>query len=148
MKLVDRYPIIVTERMEACRDFYVRHLGFAVMFEASWFTLLSADGESATIAFMTPDHPSAPPGPEPYTGRGICVEFQVEDARRAFEEVTATGLEAGYPLTDEPFGQRRFGFCDPAGVWVDVVEQIEPAEGFWDRYPPAGPGSTMGAPGQ
>ena len=110
--------------------------------------MLSADGESATIAFMAPDHPSAPPGPEPYSGTGMCVEFQVEDARRAFEQVTATGLVAGYPLTDEPFGQRRFGFQDPAGVWVDVVEQIEPADGYWDRYPPAEDGSTMSAPGQ
>ena len=31
-----------------------------------------------------------------------------------------------YPLRDEPFGQRRFGLFDPAGVWIDVVEQIEP----------------------
>jgi len=26
---------------------------------------------------------------------------------------------------------------DPAGVWIDVVQQIEPAAGFWERYPPA-----------
>lgn len=32
------------------------------------------------------------------------------------------------------FGQRRFGLFDPAGVWIDVVEQIEPAAGWWDKY--------------
>jgi hypothetical protein len=37
-------------------------------------------------------------------------------------------------LRDEPFGQRRFGLFDPAGVWIDVVEQIEPAAGWWDQY--------------
>ena len=26
---------------------------------------------------------------------------------------------------------------DPAGVWIDVVEQIESAPGWWDRYLPA-----------
>ena len=26
------------------------------------------------------------------------------------------------------------GFADPSGLWVDVVEQIEPAAGYWDRY--------------
>jgi len=31
-------------------------------------------------------------------------------------------------------GQRRFGFTDPAGVWVDIVEQIEPAAGWWEPY--------------
>jgi hypothetical protein len=23
---------------------------------------------------------------------------------------------------------------DPAGVWIDVIEQIEPQAGYWDRY--------------
>lgn len=134
MHFVDRYPIIITEQMKACRDFYVAHLGFRPSFEATWFSLLSASDGSASIAFMTPDHPSAPPGPEAFSGKGMCIEFQVEDARRAFEAFTANGLEVTYPLTDEPFGQRRFGFHDPAGVWVDIIEQIEPAEGFWDQY--------------
>jgi catechol 2,3-dioxygenase-like lactoylglutathione lyase family enzyme len=129
-------PIIVTDLLAACRDFYVRRLGFTVGFESSWIIYLTADDGSASVAFMAPDHPSAPPGPEPYAGRGICFELQVEDATAALETLTANGLEVGYPLTDEPFGQRRLGFHDPAGVWIDVVEQIDPAPGFWDRYPP------------
>jgi hypothetical protein len=28
----------------------------------------------------------------------------------------------------------RFGLLGPAGVWIDLVEQIEPAAGWWDRY--------------
>jgi catechol 2,3-dioxygenase-like lactoylglutathione lyase family enzyme len=135
MRFVDRYPIVITERMTACRDFYVRYLGFVVGFESSWITYLTSDDQSASIAFMTPDHPSAPPGPQTFSGNGICFELQVEDAARALETLAGSGLEITYPLTDEPFGQRRFGFHDPAGVWVDVVEQIEPAPGFWDRYP-------------
>jgi uncharacterized glyoxalase superfamily protein PhnB len=115
----------------------VRRLGFTVGFEAGWIVYLTADGGSASIAFMTPDHPSAPPGPDPYPGRGICFELQVEDAAAALAAFTADGLEVEYPLTDEPFGQRRFGFHDPAGVWIDVVEQTDPAPGFWERHPPA-----------
>ena len=135
MRFVDRYPIVVTNQLAACRDFYTRYLGFMVGFESSWIVYLTSDDGSASIAFMTPDHPSAPPGPEAYSGQGMCFELQVEDAATAFQELAANGLEAGYPLTDEPFGQRRFGFHDPAGVWIDVVEQIDPAPGFWDRYP-------------
>lgn len=134
MRYSDRYPIIVTRHVEACREFYVRHLGFKVGFAASWFTWLTTPDGSATIAFMTPDHPSSPPGADEFSGRGVCFELQVEDAAAAYAEVTRTGLVVDYPLTDEPFGQRRFGFSDPAGVWVDVVEQIAPAAGFWDRY--------------
>lgn len=134
MQFADRYPIIVTSRKDAARDFWVRHLGFAVGFDSQWFCWLSASDGSASIAFMTPDHPSAPPGPDEFSGKGLCFELQVEDVDHAFEAMTATGLSASYPLTDEPFGQRRFGFFDPSGLWVDVVQQIESEAGFWDRY--------------
>ena len=60
MRFVDRYPIVVTDQLAACRDFYVRRLGLTVGFEAGWIVYLAADGGSASIAFMTPDHPPAP----------------------------------------------------------------------------------------
>jgi len=122
----------VTPRLRECSDFWCRYLGFSVAFEASWFVLLQADG--ATLAFMSPDHPSAPPGPEVFAGSGMCFELQVEDARAAFEEFARAGGPVELTLTDEPFGQRRFGFTDPSGLWVDVIEQIESQEGFWERY--------------
>ena len=134
MRFVDRYPIIVTPHKDACRDFWVRHLGLQVGFDSTWFTWLASEDGSASIAFMTPDHPSAPPGPEPFAGIGLCFELQVDDAAAAHERFEATGAAVGHPLTAEPFGQRRFGFRDPAGLWVDVVQQIEPAAGWWDRY--------------
>jgi uncharacterized glyoxalase superfamily protein PhnB len=64
----------------------------------------------------------------------MCLELQVEDAKAAYEEALARGLPVTYPLTDEAFGQLRFGFHDPSGLWVDVVEQIEPAAGYWEKY--------------
>ena len=132
MRFLDRYPIIVTPKLADCRDFWRTYLGFGVVFEATWFVLLQAQGESATLAFMSPDHPSAPPGTETYSGAGMCFELQVEDAAAAFAEYRQSGGPVSLALTDEPFGQRRFGFTDPAGLWVDVVEQIESAPGFWD----------------
>jgi catechol 2,3-dioxygenase-like lactoylglutathione lyase family enzyme len=121
MRYDDRYPIIVTADHKACRDFWTRHLGFAVVFENDWFTYLAADG--ATVAFMSPDHPSSPPGPEPYEA-GISFELEVEDAKAALAEFEATGGTPDYPLTDEPFGQRRFSVRDPGGLWINIVQQV------------------------
>ena len=135
MQLQDCYPIVVTPHLRACRAFYVRWFGLQVGFESSWFVWLHApEGGRASLAFMSPDHPSAPPGPEPFGGKGMCLEFQVADARAAYERFRADGAPVSLELRDEPFGQRRFGLFDPAGVWIDVVEQIEPAPGWWDRY--------------
>jgi catechol 2,3-dioxygenase-like lactoylglutathione lyase family enzyme len=135
MRLQSFYPIVVTEHLTACRDFYRRWFGLEVVFEASWFVLLTA-GEAgpASLAFMHPGHPSAPPGPERFNGQGMCLEFQVEDARSEHERFAREGAPITLALRDEPFGQRRFGLFDPAGVWIDVVEQIEPAAGWWDQY--------------
>jgi hypothetical protein len=105
-----------------------------VAFEASWFVLLSAGAGKASLAFMHPAHPSAPPGPEPFNGKGMCLEFQVPDARMEHERFVRGNAPIALSLRDEPFGQRRFGLFDPAGVWIDVVEQIEPAPGWWDKY--------------
>ena len=67
----DLYSIIVTEKRAECRDFYVRWFGFQVVFEASWFVYLAATGDRTFgLAFMAPDHPSQPPGPETFSGQG------------------------------------------------------------------------------
>lgn len=134
MRFSDRYPIIVTKNKNACRDFWCRHLGMQVGFDSDWFVWLTSEDGSSSIAFMTPDHPSAPPGPEAYSGSGICFELQVDDVDLEYARFLQTGGRVDYPLTNEPFGQRRFGFRDPAGLWVDVVQQIEPTAGYWDRY--------------
>jgi catechol 2,3-dioxygenase-like lactoylglutathione lyase family enzyme len=138
MQLQDFYPIIVTEHLRACRDFYRRWFELEVVFEATWFVLLGGRGFGrATLAFMHPSHPSAPPGPESFNGAGMCLEFQVADAASACADLQAGGAPIRLSLRDEPFGQRRFGLFDPAGVWIDVVEQIDPTPGWWDRYLPA-----------
>jgi catechol 2,3-dioxygenase-like lactoylglutathione lyase family enzyme len=123
VQFLDRYPIIVTPTFLACRDFWVRHLGFAVVFENDWFVYMQADAGAASIAFMAPEHPSSPPGPEPYAA-GISMELEVADAAAALEELRATGREPDYPLTDEEFGQRRFSLRDPSGLWVNIVQQL------------------------
>ncbi len=138
MKVRDLYPLVTTPKLTETRDFYVTHFGFDVAFEASWFIYLVGPGEEnsrgATLAFMHPDHPSNPPGPESFDGKGMILTIEVSDAKKVFERFSAAGAPIVYPLVDEDWGQRRFMIRDPAGVLVDIVEQIEPKAGFWDQY--------------
>jgi catechol 2,3-dioxygenase-like lactoylglutathione lyase family enzyme len=129
------YPVVVTDKLRECRDFYCRWFGFSVGFEADWFIWLTTPGDPpVTLAFMHSQHPSSPPSPGAYTGDGVFVTFQVADARGEYERPVTAGLKCDLGLTDEPWGQRRFGVVDPSGMWVDVVEQIEPEGGWWDQY--------------
>lgn len=138
MKLLDHYPLVTTPRLRECRDFYARHFGFETVFESSWFVLLQrppAEGEAAiSLAFMAPEHPSMPPGPEPFGGLGLIYTFQVEDAQACEAGLRAAGVAIGYPLRREPWGQLRFQCVDPGGLVLDICEQVEPQAGFWDRY--------------
>lgn len=135
MRLADCYTVIVTPKFHECRDFYAQWFGFTPVFEASWFYYLESQGDHGYgIAFMSPDHPSEPPGPEAFSGKGAFVTLAVEDAAAEYERLRAAGLEMAYELRDEPWGQRRFAVVDPAGTWLDVVQQIEPEAGFWEPY--------------
>ncbi len=135
MKLEDAYPIVVTDRLAECREFYTRRLGFRVAFEASWFVYLQSAGDRPYgIAFMAADHPSQPPGPETFTGKGMFLTLQVPDAAAEFARLSGAGVPIAYGLRDEPWGQRRFALVDPSGTWVDVVQHIDPQPGFWDPY--------------
>jgi uncharacterized glyoxalase superfamily protein PhnB len=139
MKLLDTYPLIVTRHREACRDFYTRHFGFEVRFDSSWFTYLhrpatDAREVPASLAFMDSDHPSAPPGPEVFAGSGALLSLQVEDAT-AFElALRESGVEITYAVRREPWGQVRFECVDPAGLVLDICEQVEPQAGYWERF--------------
>jgi catechol 2,3-dioxygenase-like lactoylglutathione lyase family enzyme len=135
VQLESAYPVIVTGNIGDCRDFYVKHFGFQVVFESTWFIYLSSLANPVlAIAFMSPDHPSQPPGPERFNGQGMFFTLQVTDAAAEFENMKRSEARIAYELRDEPWGQRRFGLVDPSGTWVDVVQQIEPAPGFWDPY--------------
>lgn len=78
MQLQATYPVVVTDKLVECRDFYVNGFGFQVVFEASRFVYLVSGGNpSYGIAFMAPDHPSQPPGPEKFNGQGVFLTLQV-----------------------------------------------------------------------
>lgn len=136
MQLQSLYQVVVTDRLAESRDFYVRWFGFNAVFEASWFVYLQAGGGQQPwgVAFMSSAHPSQPPGPETFNGKGVFLTFQVADAAAEFERLKKAGIRIAYPLRDEAWGQRRFGLFDPSGMWVDIVQQIEPAPGYWEKY--------------
>lgn len=142
MKTLDCYPLVTVKDMRASRDFYVTHFGMEVIFEADWVTMLG-DRSSGKIALglMTPDHPTNPPGPEVFDGKGMIVTVQVRNAAKAFAALKEKGVHIFYELHEEPWGQRRFTLHDPSGVIVDVVEQTRPVEGYWEKYMSAAAGA-------
>ena len=138
MKYQDVYSVFVTKDLKASKKFYTKWFNFKVVFESAFFMLLIGEGErSFSIGFLSEDHPSSPPtAPAMNSKAGVFITLQVENAKADFERLTKAGLKIYYPLKDEAWGQRRFGIVDPNGMYIDVVQQIEPKKGFWNKYPP------------
>ncbi|MBX9591732.1 MAG: VOC family protein [Hyphomonadaceae bacterium] len=132
---LDTYPLITVKALGESRDFFTRFLGMSLVFEADWVVMLARTGGGPiALGLMTANHPSRPPGPEAFDGKGMILTFQVEDAAAEHKRLLAAGAPIVYGLAEEPWGQRRLMLRDPSDILVDVVEQIEPAAGFWDKY--------------
>jgi catechol 2,3-dioxygenase-like lactoylglutathione lyase family enzyme len=134
MTVQDTYPLFTVSLLTESRDFFVKHFGMQVLFEANWVVMLSLGEDRICLGLMTAEHPSRPPGPEVFTGEGAIFTVQTNDAAGLHARFAEQGALATYGPTVEPWGQRRFMVQDPSGLLVDVVEQIEPAAGWWDQY--------------
>lgn len=135
MTILSTYPLITVSDLGASREFFVDHLEFRPVFEADWVVMLAHSGQDTiTLGLMASHHPSSPPGPETFSGTGMVFTLQVSEATALHRRLSGKGLPIVHPLSDEPWGQRRFMLRDPSGVLVDVVEQIEPVAGFWEKY--------------
>lgn len=136
VNFADIYTVIMTKDLNACRQFYTQWFGFEPAFESTWFLMLVSQGERPfTIAFMHESHPSTPPSLPVFNAQaGAFLTLQVEDGKAVYEQLKEAGMPIHYHLKDEAWGQRRFSVVDPNGLFIDIVQQIEPAPGFWDKY--------------
>ncbi len=101
----------------ASTDFYVQILGLEVSMEDPVLCLSSPANPSAQVIL-------SPPGFEdPQPGFGVDLgDPSAVDAAHA--EAVKRGLRVVYPLTDEPWGVRRFFVEDPGGTIVNVLAHV------------------------
>ena len=96
--------------------FYVGLFGFEVAMAAGWVvTLVSPANPTAQVTLMTRDA-SAPVDPQ--------MSIEVADVDVVYAEALRRGEDVVYPLTDEPWGVRRFFVRDPSGVVINVLGHV------------------------
>jgi catechol 2,3-dioxygenase-like lactoylglutathione lyase family enzyme len=107
-------PYADADDLAASREFYVEVLGLEVAMEEPVLGLRSPANPMAQVVV-------SPPGMEnPQARFGIDVgDPAAVDAAPA--EAVRRGLRVVYPLTDEPWGVRRFFVEDPGGTVVNVL---------------------------
>ncbi|MBL4714388.1 MAG: VOC family protein [Alcanivorax sp.] len=113
---------VVTEHLQACRDFYVRLFQCRVLFDSDWFVLLELGG--GELGFLAPQQEAqAAAFQRPLRdGQGLWVTIDVDDADAEYQRLRALGVPIEVAIRDEAWGDRHFVILDPAGIAVDVVQ--------------------------
>jgi catechol 2,3-dioxygenase-like lactoylglutathione lyase family enzyme len=97
----------------ASHEFYVEVLGLEVAMDLGWIVTFAAPGNSAVqISVMRRGaHASVQPD----------ASIEVDDVDAVHATALRLGYEVVYPLTDEPWGVRRFFVRDPNGRVLNVL---------------------------
>jgi catechol 2,3-dioxygenase-like lactoylglutathione lyase family enzyme len=106
-------PNIASDKVDASRDFYVGLLGFQVAMDMGWImTFVSPSNPTAQVSVVRQDATA------PVVAQ---ITVEVADVDAVHDEALRRGLAMVHPLTDEPWGVRRFFVKDPNGVVLNVV---------------------------
>jgi catechol 2,3-dioxygenase-like lactoylglutathione lyase family enzyme len=113
-------PVVITDEPAGTRAFYVDLLGFRVAMDEDGFLMLASPSVPTTQLIVCWDSPTAF-DPSVQT---VDISVEVEDVDATHADALARGLQVVYPLTDEPWGVRRFFVHEPSGTVVNVASHI------------------------
>ncbi|MFJ7126160.1 VOC family protein [Streptomyces sp. NPDC098101] len=130
------YPVLATGDVAASRDFYTRHFGFEVTFEADWYvSLRRPDAPQYELTLLDHAHPTVPEGHRAALRGGLLLNFEVGDVDAEHRRLVAgAGLPEVLSLRTEEFGQRHFVVAAPDGVLIDVITVVPPGEEYAALY--------------
>ncbi|MCW3001913.1 MAG: hypothetical protein JWQ20_1211 [Conexibacter sp.] len=114
-------PVVVTDDRDATRAFYEDFLGFRVAMEEDGLMMMVSPSVPTTQLIIAWDSPTAM---DPAV-RQVAVSIEVEDVDAAHADAVRRGLEIVRPLTDEPWGIRRFFVRDASGATINVASHID-----------------------
>lgn len=107
-------PDITTDDFNASKEFYSGFIGLRLAMNLGWImTFVSQDNPTAQINVGRREA-----GAAPING---AISIEVGDVDAMYELAKTKGVPIIYPLTEEPWGVRRFFVSDPNGVTVNIM---------------------------
>lgn len=97
----------------AASAFYERLFGLSVRMDHGWIVSLGNAASAPVQLALASEGGAGTPVP--------ALSIEVDDVDAVHAAARAAGDEIVYPLTDEPWGVRRFHLRDPTGVIVNVL---------------------------
>jgi len=129
MKTNELSTCFITKNVDACRSFYELYLSAKAVFDCGWYINLRIGGDGPSIQFMQPQD-----GMQEFSGKGIALNFKVDDVDTEHARLVAAGLQVAKPLEDHPWGDRGFSIIDPIGNSLYIYSDREPIDEFKQYY--------------
>jgi len=106
-------PDLHAAEPRAADAFYAQVLGLEPVMDLGWIATYAAPGEPLAQLTVMREDATAPVRPD--------VSIEVDDVDAAYAAAERLGGEIVHPLTDEPWGVRRFFVRDPHGTVLNVL---------------------------
>ncbi len=111
------HPYVETDDIDVSRSFYTEVFGLQVTMETPVLGLQAPDLTSAQVIVC----PRGSETPQPDFGIDVGSPEAVDQAHARAQD---WGMRVVYPLTDEPWGVRRFFVEDPDGQIINVLAHL------------------------
>lgn len=104
---------IETKKVSEAKRFYNGVLGLEILMDMGWIATYGSNKKmQLQISFMS----------EGGSGTEVPdLSIEVDDVDEAFIKMKKARFKIEYPLTDEPWGVRRFFVRDPLGKLVNIL---------------------------
>ena len=117
MAVIRIVPDLQSSDPAASRAFYTEVLGLEVAMDLGWITTFAAPGNPGIQLSVMQQDATASVQPD--------VSIEVDDVDAAHASAVRLGHEIVHPLTDEPWGVRRFFVRDPSGAILNILSHPE-----------------------
>ncbi len=112
-------PNIYSNDPEKSKSFYVDFLEMELVMDMGWIlTFASATSPTAQISVLKYDKKGEP------DNSTVFLSMEVSDVDSLYEKAKKQNHEIVYPITNEPWGVRRFFVKEPNGATINLLMHV------------------------
>lgn len=104
------------KKVKAAKRFYSDALGLEILMDHGWLTTYGSNAKMSVQLNFATEGGSGTPVPD--------LSIEVDDVDEAFKRMKKARFKIRYPLTDEPWGVRRFFVEDPFGRLINILTHV------------------------
>ena len=108
-------PNILSPDMDASHTFFGGFLGINVVMDLGWIVTYASPNNPTAQISISPGDALDGQQMRPY------LTIEVEDVAAVHAGAVARGYDVVHPLTDEPWGVRRFFVVEPGGLVLNIL---------------------------